>query len=228
MVVISYHHSLHNPQAYTSDRSLAVNHVGEATQGRKAAIAYIYCDYKDAKTQSELELLSSITRQLAEQTSPLPPEVKSFCDKNTHSRRNPTDDERISILRSICLRFQTTYVFIDALVTFSYLAGRFNNFQSSNFVNQDICPETNREKFLRLVKKMESFVRVFITSRPHLDLQVKLTNIFRVDILASSSDIEAYLKSEINTNNRLSIFTAKDSKLKDEIIESVNQKAAGM
>ncbi len=122
MVAASHHHSFHNPQAYISTRSIAVNHVGEATQGRKAAIAYVYCDYKDARTQSEHELLSSITQQLAEQTSPLPPEVKAFRDKEKQERRNPTDNERISLLRSICLLFQTTYVFIDALVIFSYLA----------------------------------------------------------------------------------------------------------
>lgn len=111
----------YNPQAYIFNRSIVVNHVGEATQGRKVAIAYIYCDYKDAKTQSELELLSSIIRQLAEQTSPLPPEVKAFRDKDTQERRNPTDDERVSLLRSLCLLFRTTYVFIDALVKSSYL-----------------------------------------------------------------------------------------------------------
>lgn len=69
---------------------------------------------------------------------------------------------------------------------------------------------------------------MFVTSRPHVDLQVKLTNIHRIDILASSSDIKAFLVSEINTNNRLSMFTAKDSKLQDEIVKSVNEKAAGM
>ena len=69
---------------------------------------------------------------------------------------------------------------------------------------------------------------MFVTSRPHVDLQVKLNNVLRVDILASSSDIEAYLKSEINTNNRLSMFTAKDPKLKEEIIRNVNEKADGM
>lgn len=86
----------------------------------------------------------------------------------------------------------------------------------------------NRERFLRFIKKIEPFIRLFVTSRPHVDLQVKFTTIFRVDILASSSDIEAYLISEIKTNNRLSMFTAKDPKLQAEITKSVNEKAAGM
>ena len=96
-----------------------------------AAIAYIYCDYKNAKTQSEVELLASITRQLAEQTSPLPPEVKVFHEKDAQRRRNPTNDERISLFRSICVLFQTIYVFIDALVIFPCLPEHFH-FQNGN------------------------------------------------------------------------------------------------
>ncbi len=81
----------------------------------------MYCDYENPKTQSELELLSSITRQLTEQTSSMPPAVKEFCDKNAEKRRHPTGEEWISLIKSICLLFQTTYVFVDALVMFFIL-----------------------------------------------------------------------------------------------------------
>jgi len=128
VVAASHHRSFHNPQANIVTRSFVVNHVAESTRGKKIAIAYIYCDYKDAKTQSEVELLSSITRQLAEQISPLPPEVKAFRNKDTQERRNPTDGERISLLRSICLLFETTYVFIDALVIPPSLTDPFHEF----------------------------------------------------------------------------------------------------
>lgn len=87
------------------------------------------------KTQSELQLFSSITRQLAEQTSPLHPEVKAFCEKDTHSRRKPTDDERISLLKSICLFFHTTYVFVDALVIYPSLTDTLNNFRTVDCIN---------------------------------------------------------------------------------------------
>lgn len=50
----------------------------------------------------------------------------------------------------------------------------------------------------------------------------------RLDIFADSSDIKAYLESEISKHKRLSMFTAKDSALKEEIISVVNEKAAGM
>ena len=128
MAAASCHHSFRNSQTYIFTSSIAVNHVVKATQGAETAIAYVYCDYQDPKTQSEVELLCSITRQLAEQTNPLPPEIKEFRDKSAQKRRNPTEDERISLIRSICLVFQKTYIFIDALVTFACLNHLFYNF----------------------------------------------------------------------------------------------------
>lgn len=75
---------------------------------------------------------------------------------------------------------------------------------------------------------MESFVRIFITSRPHLDLQGRFSNLRRIDIWANHSDIEVYLEAEITTNSRLSKFTARYPDLKEEIIKTVSKKAAGM
>ncbi len=69
---------------------------------------------------------------------------------------------------------------------------------------------------------------MFIISRSHVDFQVKLTNIHWIDILISFSDIKTFLIFEINTNNRLFMFTAKDFKLQNEIIKSVNKKATDM
>ncbi|EPE36656.1 Ankyrin repeat-containing protein [Glarea lozoyensis ATCC 20868] len=187
--------------------SLAVNHTQKVTRGTEAAIVYIYCDYKDPKTQSELELMSSITRQLTEQTSPIPLEVQKFCEENVRNRRNPTGNEWTSLIKSISLLFRTTYLFIDAL---------------------DECPEINRDNFLSLIGKIEPFVRLFITSRPHLDLKAKFPTIRRIDISASVSDVKTYLENEISTNNRLSLFTAKDSHLREDIIKCVSEKTTGM
>jgi hypothetical protein len=63
--------------------------------------------------------MSSLTRQLAEQIDPLHPEVKLFHDENARKNRNPTNDERLSLFKSISLSFKAIYVFVDALVIFS-------------------------------------------------------------------------------------------------------------
>jgi hypothetical protein len=63
---------------------------------------------------------------------------------------------------------------------------------------------------------------------PNVDLQAKFANISRIDISASDSDIQIYLKSEIGINNRLSLFAAKDATLEEDIIKIVSEKATGM
>jgi hypothetical protein len=75
---------------------------------------------------------------------------------------------------------------------------------------------------------MTSFVRFFVTSRPHVDLIPEFSNISRVVIRASDSDIKAYLTSEINKTKRLAMFTTKDPQLKEDIVNTINKKAGGM
>ena len=92
---------------------------------------------------------------------------------------------------------------------------------------QDECPEINRANFFDFIGQLEPSVRVFLTSRPHLDLQEQFANLSRIDIAANDSDIRAYLAYQIS-RSRISIFTRKDAKLREDIIENLSGKAAGM
>lgn len=103
------------------NRSTAVSYVEEKTEGLQVAIAYVYCDYQDPSTSSEVEIFSSITRQLAEQCEVIPVEVKAFRDRYTGKRSLPSPEERVSLVRALAQHFERTYVFIDALVTTSCL-----------------------------------------------------------------------------------------------------------
>lgn len=75
---------------------------------------------------------------------------------------------------------------------------------------------------------LEPFTHLFITSRPHLDLQPQFSDLVQIDIAASSSDIRVYLESEISNNIRMSLLTNRDTGLKAQIIDTITQKAAGM
>ncbi|KAK5309727.1 hypothetical protein LTR70_010039 [Exophiala xenobiotica] len=187
--------------------ALAIDHVQESVQGKGAAIAYLYCDYKDPTTHSELGLLSSIARQLTELARPLPKVVKEFCEKQAERRRNPAEDEWISLISTICPLFSTTFVFIDAL---------------------DECPEINRERFLRSLERLSPFLKIFITSQPSLSIEGRFANTSRVEISATDLDIRTFLEHQITKNNRLARFTAKEVGLKEDIIDGICDKARGM
>ena len=73
---------------------------------------------------------------------------------------------------------------------------------------------------------MESFIHFFITSRPNIKL--KFSNISQVPIEATDSDMKIYLTSKIGKNSRLTGFTTKNPQLKEDIINSITQKADKM
>jgi hypothetical protein len=99
---------------------------------------------------------------------------------------------------------------------------------TDSFVCQDECSEENRDNFLQILKKMCSFTRFFVTSRPHVNLEAEFTNISRIDIWASTSDITAYLTSEISKSRKLAKLITRDPQLKQDIINKISAKAGGM
>ncbi|KAF7454354.1 hypothetical protein A1F97_05139 [Pyrenophora tritici-repentis] len=187
--------------------SVAVNHIEDHTARRNVALAYVYCDYTDSKLQSEVELICSLTRQLVEQIHPISEEVKTYRDRWIEKRSYPTQEERVSLIEEVASHFTRTYIFVDAL---------------------DECPEQNRNEFLHMLQMLEPSVHLFITSRPNLELHSTFPHLSHIEIVASHSDIQVYLESEISTNNRMSRLIARDTTLKAEIIDIIIKKAEGM
>ena len=60
--------------------------------------------------------MSCLTRQIAEQSPILCPELETFHKNFAKIDRAPTDDERLTLLRSVSRPFKVVYLFVDALV----------------------------------------------------------------------------------------------------------------
>jgi len=69
---------------------------------------------------------------------------------------------------------------------------------------------------------------MLITSRPNLYLQKMFSNISRLEIATEISDVQTYVESEIDRNDRLCDLTSQDPDLKLHIVKTVSEKAAGM
>ncbi|KAJ2897091.1 hypothetical protein MKZ38_005001 [Zalerion maritima] len=189
-------------------RSIAINHVAENMVEGEDAIAYIYCQYKDPRTRSEVDILSSISRQLAEKAGSIEA-AKELHDKCVPRFRTPTIDEKAGLIRLLSRQFRRTFIFLDAL---------------------DECPEDSRVQLLETITKLEPSLRLFFTSRPHvqLDERALLAKLQRVDIVAHKAETTSYIENEISKNARLKRLVAKDPTLKRDIIRSVNTNADGM
>lgn len=189
--------------------SIAVNYVSEIARDSSTAIIYLYCDYANPLTHSVKALMGSMIRQLVEQTphTETVAQIKQLYEQNSKSR-DLTADELFKGICTVSKDFDLVYAFFDAL---------------------DECPEISRNLLLPWLQRYsENNARVFLTSRPNVDVKFSIPGAVRIDIAASAADITAYLESEIQKNARLSRFTARDPDLKSTIVKGIVDKADGM
>ena len=95
---------------------MAINFIEERFQDPEVAIAYFYCDYKDSRTFSEIQFISSIIKQIVEKIAEIPSVVRGFHDKYARRSKSPSCDEWLALLQSIIKSYDKTFLFIDALV----------------------------------------------------------------------------------------------------------------
>ena len=189
--------------------SIAVNHIIEATSGRKDAVAYIYCDYANSLTLSVAEQLGSMVRQLTVQTSHAETisELRTFLGQIAKTR-NMTEEELCSWMERLSRGFDMVYIFVDAL---------------------DECPEISRDKLLtRLQQFSLKNIRVFLTGRHNVDVKATISQAMTAEIVAANHDVAAYLKSRIEENKKLVRITSKDPKLKQQILDKIVIQADGL
>ena len=189
--------------------SIAVNHVIEYTSEQNTAVVYVYCDYGNASTFSVENLLGSLVRQLAAQTSHAETiaELKTTLAQTT-KRRNMTERELSSWTETLSRTFDAVYTFVDAL---------------------DECPEDGRDSLLlRLQQYGSANMRVFLTSRLNVDVRDIIPHAIRVEISATKHDVTNYVEAKIQKSRRLKSLTDESPELKRHIIESVVRKADGM
>ena len=190
--------------------SIAVDYVAESTRGRDVAIVYVYCDYKDGLTHPVTALLSSLLRQLVEQTSRAESiaELSKILNENA-KHRDPTEAELFTWICTVLKDFDSVYIFIDAL---------------------DECPELSRDALLLRLQQFSQLGQkhLFLTSRLNIDIRPSLQNVSHIEIAASALDLEAYVHSEIQKSSRLALYIRRDPGLKQAIVDSVIGKAHGM
>ncbi|KAM4067399.1 ankyrin repeats (3 copies) domain-containing protein [Hirsutella rhossiliensis] len=187
--------------------SAAICYVEANTQGSNASIAHVYCNYKDRRTHDVSTIWSSIIRQFAEQCDPFPAEVHAFRNEFIRKRSDPVEDDLLSLVRDLSKRFNKAFVFIDAL---------------------DECPGESRNAFILSAAKVESILRLFITSRPSVELDETFSNLRRIEVAAQADDIRSYLEHRLNTNANIRALSVQDPRLKSTILQRLLEQANGM
>lgn len=164
-------------QALTWSSSLVIDRLRDDYDGQRVAISFIYFDYRDQGGQSQENVVASLLRQIASHKSVLPVSLDELCTKFRDRNRKPQIQDLEFALLHVCQDFDQVFIAIDAL---------------------DECDEAmRRSSFLLFLAKLQQKprIRLFITSRPHLEgMRKALDPALQVKVQASDADLRKYLR----------------------------------
>jgi hypothetical protein len=175
-------------------------------------IAYVYCDYRDRAKQTAEKIISSLICQLVEKcASDIPQEVIVQYESYTRERKSLSLEDCMSLLLAVSSKFRRTFIIIDALD--EYLEPRDWDGQGSR-------------SLVSMLQKLQSYVRLLITSRPQKRIEEVFKRATRIDVVASSSDIKKYLASRIMNSNFAVLVD--DLKLRGDVIGKISENSGGV
>ena len=175
----------------------------------EAGIAFLYCDYKERKQHTALNLISSLVQQLVQRQSDISEDVTAFYTKGMSKHTRPKLDDYSNLLRSELGRFPKTYIVIDAL---------------DEYIEKD----GTRRTLLEQLQLLRHKVNLLVTSRHLAALDSEFEVDATLEISANKEDIERYLRSQIHHNRNLATYASKFPQLEDEIVASISARAQGM
>src|SRR3984957_19838431 len=111
-----------------------------------AAIAIVYCNYKEQADQTVSNLVAALLKQIVEDRRAISDHVKSFYERHQRRKTRPTRDQLTEVLISEIRTYSKVFIIIDAL---------------------DECREDDatRAMLLRTLRSLPEQVNLMVTSR---------------------------------------------------------------
>lgn len=177
------------------------------------AIAFFFCDYKDTKTQTPVNVLSALASQLARQKE----DTYGYLDhyyRELHPERalerHPSVSDLQRILKDMVKSFDHVYIIVDGL---------------------DECGDDTDnviDGILDIVECSDN-ISTALLSRDEYNIRDRLEGDFtEIEIAAHTEDITEYVTSEIEKRISNKSLRIDDLNLKDEILERLIDGAKGM
>jgi hypothetical protein len=170
-------------------------------------LAYVYCDYRDQAQQTTTNLIGGMLKQLLAASPTFPQEIITIYEQKCQRERKSLElSDALTMLRSTCRAFNRIYLCLDAL---------------------DECRDVTL--LLRSLQDMPFSVRIFMTSRKHVQkaVQSHFKDALTIQIEANESDIRLLVKSKID-ENRIQEPDIMDEALEKEMLEKIVAFSMGM
>ena len=177
----------------------------------KAGIAYLYSDYRDQKAQTLVPILGTLLQQFLlriSQVHCIPAEVRDSLEKIKKGGRNPSKDDLLALLGTTLKHLERAFICIDAL--------------------DELEAKTRSQllqELIHLVAHTTTDLRIFLTGRQHIKVEVEKLSNSSVDITAHPDDIRAYLFREIAEDGNPEIM---DDALQNEIVTTLVDRSQHM
>lgn len=188
--------------------SILINELEHQFQDQNSSIAYIYFDYKCEHDQRVEDLLASLLKQLARDSSSLPKAFRDLHNRHRSRRTRPSREELMDAIRSTAAQYSRIFLVIDALDECQASEGRRSCFLKSIFDLQS-ATEAN----------------IFTTSRDIPDILSEFQGVLRKDVQASKRDVLEYIDGQLSNLPR---FVKRDNNLKDQVKTKISEAVNGM
>ena len=193
----------------TTIAAIMTEHIEQSfIHDQSAAVACVYCNYKDKLVQTPANLLANIWMQIRRKGRLSPEMEELYASAATEGlSTRPRLDGICKILKAEVERYAKVYIIIDAL---------------------DECEPAYRIRLLTELKALQPKVKLMVTSR-FFDAFGADTGIDTdVEIHASDDDIKRFVQERVSTTHRLGRWIAADSSLQAMIETKVIEAAQNM
>lgn len=177
------------------------------------AVAFLYCDYKNADSQELSNVLGSLAQQFAKQDEQSFANLRDFYEKHNpeHQVDYKYDPEALlDLVRAVTSVFDCAMIIVDGL---------------------DECGKNTPlvvDSLIALNDDEDATVKMILLSRDEIDIRERLQNFVKLSIAANTSDLKLYVGAEIDLRTRKKRLRIKDESLKEHILERLVNGAKGM
>lgn len=180
---------------------------------KDVGVGFFFCDYKNKDTWDPASVLGAIASQLGRQKNEAFEILQAYYNElhpQTGLEKTPDPDELRAKIREMCKLFTQTIVIVDGL---------------------DECGDMtdNVVEVLVELAEYDTTVSMAILSRDHDNIRYRLEQSFtHIIIAAHSEDVKLYVGAELDHRVRTQRLRLASDAMKDEIAETLIQKANGM
>ncbi|TVY81572.1 putative ankyrin repeat protein [Lachnellula suecica] len=188
--------------------STVINDLEKLFEKQDVGIIYLYCNYRRMLEQTVLNLLGSLTQQLAQQRPGISADLETLYQKHADKKSRADMEEILGLLRSEASRFSRVFIVVDALDEC------INSHDSRDILGSSLLDLSSSAN-----------VNVLITSRFIPGVTYAFENCNQLEIRAEVEDVKTYVQGNIT---RMPKFVLRNNELQDTIIEAIANAVDGM